>query len=665
MPIEIETIEMTDQLDEAAAKSNGNFANIKDRLFGENPLGGHCHDGEGSSAIDHAKLTGKGTLSHAQIDQKVSLLEPHANSETLHSTSNERTTWNVAAQEVINARTSSVHGQYSSLDARLEFIETSVAPDAHDQMTDRHTTATGNSENGSRHKATAIWDETRNQTLQETLDNIESGVVPDDSFVKSGIATIDDESVEQTFRDRYNWLLRNLPENQLWNGSFSYQGMQNNNPQTYRPVGGVGFSVSNSDFKNGIPGWIFETQALSDVLRSGIGPGDEDFFIHPVTGYDRMLLWLTSYVPIDTSTKFHSYPMLLKNDTLYTFNCYHFSQTTSFTCTFNVKIQYSQSDGTWNDITSVNFTTEFGKVKHNSYAFTSHNYTGSKHGYHRILISPVSTTHEVVFDLVIHEMGVYEGNLESNNHKVLTNRESKNLSLGDKKHYVKAVLGNKCFTKSILLRANIEYDEELEEYEFQIPKTAYVNRFEVSTSYNQILDLGKQNALETPVLTSDDLTANTSGGTLADGTYYYTITSVNPFGESTRSVTVAVTIIGGNGSGSVSFDFTGFVGGLTEIRVYRGVNPDQETFISQTSDSIWTDTGNNPSASSQTPPEVPTARLAKYVPYSIDLDAAQDFEDGNLTTLPLLLIGPKEDTSGYIWIKTQYWPSSLDVPTWT
>lgn len=665
MPIEIETIEMTDQLDEAATKSNGNFANIKDRLFGENPLGGHCHDGEGSSAIDHANLTGKGTLSHAQIDQKVSLLEPHANSETLHSTSNERTTWNVAAQEVINARTSSVHGQYSSLDARLEFIETSVAPDAHDQMTDRHTTATGNSENGSRHKATAIWDETRNQTLQETLDNIEGGVVPDDSFVKSGIATIDDESLEQTFRDRYNWLLRNLPENQLWNGSFSYQGIQNSNTPTHRPVSVVAGSLSTSIFKNGIPGWIFETPDENNTLMCSVWGGDDDYFMKPSSQNKYKVLCSYSQLPINNSTFFHSYPMLLKNNTLYTFNCYHFPISSDKSCTFNVKIQYSQPDGTWSDIASINFTTEIDKVKHSSYAFTSYNYTGTKHGYHRILLSPISTTDQEYFRLGIHEMGIYEGNLESNNHIVLTNRECTNLSLSDEKPFSNVPFSTNCFTKSLLQRAKIEYDEELEEYEFQIPKTAYVNRFEVSTSYNQMFDLGKQNALEPLALTSDDVTANTSGGTLADGTYYYTITAVNSFGESTGSVVVEVTIVGGDGEGSVSFDFTGLFENATAIRIFRGANPDQETFIGQTSDSNWTDTGNNPNASSQTPPEVPTARLAKYVPYSIDLDAAQDFEDGNLTTLPLLLIGPKEDASGYIWIKTQYWPSSLDVPTWT
>lgn len=664
MPIEIETIEITDQLDEAADKSNENFANIKDRLFGENPLGGHCHDGEGSSAIDHINLTGKGALSHAQIDQKISLLEPHANSSTLHTTVNEREAWNNNAQEVTNARTSSVYGQYPSLDARLEFIETSVAPDAHDQMTDRHTTATGSSDNGSRHKATSIWDETRNQTLQETIDNIEDGVVSDDSFVKSGIATVDGEAAEQTFRDRYNWLLCNLPENQLWNGSFSYQGIGNENPPTFRPKGTM-YSISFSSCKHGIPGWGFESLPGEGGLKNEVWPpGDDDYFAYSYPNMDFRILRLTSSLPISSSTKAYSYPMFLKNSTVYTFNCYHFSFD-SLTCTFSIKIQYSQSDGTWADIASINFTTDQGKVKKDSYAFTSHNYTGTKRGYHRILLSPVSSTDEESFRLGIYEMGVYEGNLESSNHGILMYHECNNLSLGKRRHYFGTTLRTRCFTKSLLSRSKIEHDEELEEYEFQIPKTAYVNRFEISTSYNQIFDLGKDLALEAPALTSGDLVANTSGGTLADGTYYYKITTVNEFGESTGSVTVEVTIVGGDGEGSVSFDFTGLFGDATAIRIYRGINPGQETFIGETSSTDWTDTGNNPNASNQMPSEVPTARLAKYVPYSIDLSIAQDFEDGNLTTLPLSLIGPKENISGYIWIKTQYWPSSLDVPTWT
>lgn len=664
MPIEIETIEMTDQLDEAAAKSNGNFANIKDRLFGENPLGGHCHDGQGSSAIDHANLTDKGTLSHTQIDQKISLLEPHANSTAQHTTAIERTAWNDTAQEVTNAKTSTVYGQYPSLDARLEFIETSVAPDAHDQMTDRHSTATGSSDNGSRHKATAIWDETRNKTLQETLDNIEGGVVPDDSFVKSGIATIDGVATEQTFRNRYNWLLRNLPENQLWNGSFSYQGVDNGNSPTFRPKGTL-FSASNSIFKHGIPGWGFELLPGEGGLKNEVWPpGDDDYFVYSYPNMDFRILHLISNLAISSSTKAYSYPMFLKNNTPYTFNCYHCSFD-SEGCTFNVKIQYSQSDGSWVDIASINFTTDQGKVKQDSYAFTSHNYTGTKHGYHRILLSPVSTTNEQSFRLGIYKMGVYEGNLESDAHKILVDNECNNLSLGKRRHHFGTTLRSRCFTKSLLQRANIEYDEELGEYEFQIPKTAFLNRFEVSTSYNQMFDIGKQNALEAPAFTSGNMTANTSGGTLADGTYYYTITTVNVFGESTPSVAIAVTITGGNGYGSVDFDLTGLLGNASAIRIFRGTNSGQETFIGQTSDSSWTDTGNNPNASNQMSPELPTARLAKYVPYSIDLDAAQDFEDGNLTTLPLSLVGPKEDTSGYIWIKTQYWPSSLDVPTWT
>lgn len=671
MPIEIETIEIADQIDESKEKTNSNFANINNRLFGENPLGGHNHDGQNSSAIDHDNLTNKGTTAHSAIDQKISALPSHSGNAALHMTVGDKTSWNNVSQEVENAKVSPVYGQYSSLDARLEFIENSVAPDAHDLLTGRHVTATGSGDNSSRHKATAIWDETREQTLQESLDSIEGGFVADDSKIESGMSTVDGVPTQQSFRDRYNSLLKNLPNNEIWNGTFEYNGRDDAETVNHRPSGSLVWRATSID-KYGIPGWIYDAQYGEFVnMFRPFGCG-EHFTLKSKT--IPGIVTIRSGLPVDTTTKVISSPLMLKNNTFYTFSIFFVELLNGIvpppTFTFCVKVQYSQSDGTWTDIFSTNLTTEHDTTGHYSYAFTSHNYTGSTKGFHRVAISPVSTTSEIGFGVGVLKVGIFEGNLESDVHLLIPDYDSMQIAQTDKIMHgleTPALYNSKILNRSMLQRAYLDEDPGTDGFELSMPKAVLEYRSEVSTSYKTIRNLAKENAItETPSLTAGIATPSSTGGSLPNGVYYYTITTSNDFGESMRSESIAVTVSGGNNSGSVLLDFSQLTVVGTLINVYRGTNPSQETFIAQVPiNSSWTDTGNNPSASSKMPPEMPTAYFTKYVPYYTDFSTAQDYEDGNLTHPSLTIVEPGEGVEGFLWVKTQYWPSPFDVPTWT
>lgn len=671
MPIEIETIETTDQIDESKEKTNTNFQNISNRLFGENPLGGHDHDGQNSSTIDHDNLTNKGATSHSAIDQKISALPSHSGNAALHMTAGDKTSWNNVSQEVENAKVSPVYGQYLSLDARLEFIENSVAPDAHDLLTGRHVTATGSGDNSSRHKATAIWDETREQTLQESLDSIEGGFVADDRKIESGVANVDGTPTQQSFRDRYNSLLRNLPNNEIWNGTFEYNGRDDADTVDHRPTGSPVWIATFTD-KYGIPGWTFESE--DGVIRTRQEPIPiGEFFLE----HGQVLpncLGIMHSLPVRTSAKIISSPVILKNNIVYTFSIF-FAETYNVfeyppTFTINVKVQCSQNDGSWTDIFSKNLTTEPHATVHYSYTFTSQNYTGSTKGFHRVVITPVSTTSEDFFGIRIFKVGIFEGNLESDVHLLIPDYDSRQIAQNDKFMHgigTPAIYNSKILNRSMLQRAYLNEDPGTDGFELSIPKAVLEYRSEVSTSYKTMRNLAKENAItETPSLTEGIATPSSTGGSLPSGTYFYTITTSNDFGESMRSESIAVTVSGGNNSGSVLLDFSQLTVVGTQINVYRGTNPSQETFIAQVPiSSSWTDTGNNSSASSKMPPEMPTAYFTKYVPYYAEFSTAQDYEDGNLTHPSLIIIEPGEGVEGFLWVKTQYWPSPFDVPTWT
>jgi hypothetical protein len=82
----------------------------------------------------------------------------------------------------------------------------------------------------------------------------------------------------------------------------------------------------------------------------------------------------------------------------------------------------------------------------------------------------------------------------------------------------------------------------------------------------------------------------TSGGSLADDTYYYVVTAIDPYGEGKLSNETAETITGGGGAGKVNLTWTD-IADATLYRVYRGTTSGSYTGYYETATNSFTDTG--------------------------------------------------------------------------
>jgi len=111
-----------------------------------------------------------------------------------------------------------------------------------------------------------------------------------------------------------------------------------------------------------------------------------------------------------------------------------------------------------------------------------------------------------------------------------------------------------------------------------------------------------------PTITS--ISASSTGGTLATGTYYYKRTSLDGFGggESTPSAEVSVAVTGPTGSVTITYPF---LNGAINDRFYRGTSSGGENvyFRQPNGSTTWTDTG--AAGTAGTPPSVNTAKLSQ------------------------------------------------------
>lgn len=112
-------------------------------------------------------------------------------------------------------------------------------------------------------------------------------------------------------------------------------------------------------------------------------------------------------------------------------------------------------------------------------------------------------------------------------------------------------------------------------------------------------------------VSNSKLSPSSTGGQLANGTYYYVITVVNSEGETTGKE-ISTTISGGNNTGKVQIDLRGLIPkGATGIRIYRGTAPGSEalkyTFNTIPNNLLIVDTGEDTEATSDTPPTSNTA----------------------------------------------------------
>jgi len=97
--------------------------------------------------------------------------------------------------------------------------------------------------------------------------------------------------------------------------------------------------------------------------------------------------------------------------------------------------------------------------------------------------------------------------------------------------------------------------------------------------------------------------AGTSGGSLADGAYYYVVTAVDPYGENKKSAEVCGVIVGGGGNGKVTVTWSALAG-ASKYRVY-GRTTGAENLYFETTNLSYVDTG--AAGTAGTPPAVASA----------------------------------------------------------
>ena len=126
------------------------------------------------------------------------------------------------------------------------------------------------------------------------------------------------------------------------------------------------------------------------------------------------------------------------------------------------------------------------------------------------------------------------------------------------------------------------------------------------------------------------VTPQTSGGSMADGSYYYVITAVTPNGETGKGIESAVaTISGGGGSGSVDLSWTA-VPFAASYKVYRTTTQGSYSdpcLVGSPSTNSFTDTSASPSAGA--PPATNTADIKFENVRQLTFTAYAEDEAGN------------------------------------
>lgn len=127
-------------------------------------------------------------------------------------------------------------------------------------------------------------------------------------------------------------------------------------------------------------------------------------------------------------------------------------------------------------------------------------------------------------------------------------------------------------------------------------------------------DTGPTTMLAVPVQTT--ATVATSTGTLADDDYFYVVTAVDAFGETTASNEIKATVTGASGAGKVTVNW-GAVAGASSYNIYRGtVTGTWGLLTTGATGTSYADTGaNTPSAT--TPPSSNTTGDGRVHPVKL------------------------------------------------
>lgn len=611
---DIKIIEITDTLGEGAIKTNGNFEALA--FQAENIVTGfsqqHTHNGQNSKRVSHDDLINKGIMAHNEIDDRFSDYDNHISNQGIHAGEAFKDNANAIMSEVLIARNSSKNGNFPTIGARINLIESMSGSASHDSFSGRHVSAI--SSNSCRHTTNALWDEEREQSVQDSLDELITSGSIEDNFVRSGLSG----TTQKHLDDRLNSLyLSTPPSNLLPNGTFALSAQTGiaTNQEKYLVAGWVVDTTDNTFQASCLPN---TTLALSTLPEFDSQNGSQTLISAYANWHGSFVCQLTSQTNTwVTPPKFCSYPVQLELIGPYTFVFSYINPNTS-----KVKVQAFE-DGTWVDIVSYDLpATATGEYSTKSFVLSMTSEMFGPEEYHpfiRMVFEPVNQPSGSL-NWKLFKVGVFYGCFDSDSHKLpyvwFNSRDYANAPVTFYYANLPTDVGVFCGYKMFLATSVSEVDVSSNSdgiCQIQIPPAISIHRVHVLHGYNQFGN--KDAGLITPVpkITQSGLSVSPSNGVLQPGRYFYKMTFVNNLGvESTASAVLIADITLPNSS--VSFTQPEAIpNGVTTINLYRGDSPDNLFLIRSFSPPTTTVSDNIPVIpTDRTPPVLSSVYLNCY-----------------------------------------------------
>ncbi len=482
---------------------------------------------------------------------------------------------------------------------------------AHDSFSGRHVSATGSSD--CRHTANALWDETREQNIQDSLDELTASGSVEDSSVRSGLSGTTQKYLDERLNSLY---LAAPPSNLLPNGTFALQAQTG--IATYQDKYDVaGWVVDTSDITFQATCAPYTTLPLSSLPEFDSQNGSQGGAISAYANWHGSFVCnlssgINSWV---TPPKFCSYPVQLELIGPYTFVFSYMNPNTS-----KVKVQ-ALDGGTWVDIASYDLAaTATGEYATKSFVLNLTRETFGVDGYFpfiRMVFEPVNQSSGTL-DWKIFKVGIFYGCFDSDSHELpyvwFNSRDYANapvflppLIIDDG-----VFLGYKAFLATSVSEVEVNSGTN-GQYTVAIPPAVGILRAHVLHGYNQFGNKDEALIAPVPKITQSGVSVNSAGGFLQPGTYFYKMTFVNASGiESTPSMVLIVDVTSPNSF--VTFTQPEAIpNDVASINLYRGDSPDNFYLIRNFSPPTITVSDNlMVSPTNQTPPVFSSVYLNCY-----------------------------------------------------
>lgn len=609
---DIKNIEITDTLSDGAEKANENFEALA--FQAENIVTGfsqeHTHDGQDSKMVSHDSLTNKGIMTHEEIDDKLSEYDNHISNQGFHAGEAFKSEANGAVSEVLAARNSSENGSFATIGARISQIEAVSGSAAHDSFSGRHVSATGSSD--CRHTANALWDEIREQNIQDSLDELTASGSIEDNSVRSGLSGTTQNHLDDRLNSIY---LAAPPSNLLPNGTFTLgQSGTATSQEKYLVAGWIVDTTDNTFQASCLP---YTTLPLSSLPEFDSQNSFQEGVISAYANWHGSFVCkLTSQTNTwNTPPKFCSYPVQLDLIGHYTFVFSYMNPNTS-----KVKVQALDS-GTWVDIASY----DLAVTATDEYATKSFvlNLTSEMFGvegylpFIRIVFEPVNQSSGTL-DWKIFKVGVFYGCFDSDSHELpyvwFNSRDyaSVPVAFANLNPNPGIFCGHKMFLATTVSEADVTSGTN-GQYSVAVPPAVKILRVHALHGYSQFGNKDEALIAPVPKITQSGVSVFPSNGFLQPGRYYYKMTFVNnSLIESTPSIALVADVTSPNSFVTLTQP-EAIPSDVASINLYRGDSPDNFYLIRNFSPATISVSDNTPvTPSNQTPPAFSSIYLNCY-----------------------------------------------------